>query len=306
MVLEGNKPVAVIGAASNIGIRPYDDGREPRHLDRAPAALRARGLVGRLRATDLGDVTPEPYQDFVRPVERVRNEDALVVYNRALAARVSSAVHNRHFVLLLGGDCSIVLGALLGARHGAPIGLAYIDGHADFATPQESGTGSAASMCLAMAVGRGDSTLSRLSGAGPLVLGTDVVLIGRRDEGEPYGQQALAPAGILDITGRHLLANGCESVAAATLDRLSRSDLGGFWIHVDADVLDASIMPAVDSPEPDGPSLEMLIALVAALARHPRALGIELTIYDPKLDQDGTCAERLVVMLERALAGRTA
>ena len=65
-------------------------------------------------------------------------------------------------------------------------------------------------------------------------------------------------------------------------------------------------MPAVDSPEPDGPSLEMLIDLVAALARHPRALGIELTIYDPKLDSDGTCAERLVVMLERALAGRTA
>ena len=123
---------------------------------------------------------------------------------------MSSAVHNRHFVLLLGGDCSIVLGALLGARHGAPIGLAYIDGHADFATPQESGSGSAASMCLAMAVGRGDSMLSRLSGAGPLVLGTDVVLIGRRDEGEPYGQQALAPAGILDITGRHLLANGCS------------------------------------------------------------------------------------------------
>jgi len=306
MVLEGYASVAIIGAASNIGIRPYDDGREPRHLDRAPAALRARGLVGRLCATDLGDVTPGPYQDFVRPAERVRNEDALVVYNRALASRVSAAVHNRHFVLLLGGDCSVVLGALLGARHGAPIGLAYIDGHADFATPQESGTGSAASMCLAMAVGRGDSRLSRLSGAGPLVRGTDVVLIGRRDEGEPYGQHALAPAGILDITGRQLLANGSEAVAAATLDRLTRSAPGGFWIHVDADVLDASVMPAVDSPEPDGPSVEMLGDLIAELARHPLALGLELTIYDPKLDPDGTCAERLVVMLERALAGGAA
>lgn len=49
--------------------------------------------------------------------------------------------------MLVGGDCSIVLGALLGTKRAvdAPVGLVYVDAHADFATPQESQTGSVAS-----------------------------------------------------------------------------------------------------------------------------------------------------------------
>ena len=49
------------------------------------------------------------------------------------------------------------------------IGLAYLDAHADFGTLEESRTGSAASMCLALAVGRGDTVLARLAGS-PLVV----------------------------------------------------------------------------------------------------------------------------------------
>ena len=70
------------------------------------------------------------------------------------------------FAVVLGGDCSIVLGCLLGARQSArgSVGLAYFDAHADFGTPEESRTGSAASMCLAFAVGRGETPLARLAG----------------------------------------------------------------------------------------------------------------------------------------------
>ena len=62
------------------------------------------------------------------------------------------------------------------------IALAYVDGHADFASPEESMTGSVASMGLALAVGRGDTQLARLAGPVPLVRGDDVALIGRRAE----------------------------------------------------------------------------------------------------------------------------
>ena len=53
------RPLAIVGAASSIGIRPYDDG-EVRQLSRAPDVLRERGLIQRLDATDLGDVVPPP------------------------------------------------------------------------------------------------------------------------------------------------------------------------------------------------------------------------------------------------------
>ncbi len=59
-----NRSIAIVGAPTSIGIRTYDSG-EPRHLDRAPGVLRELGLVQRLGASDLGDVIPPAYRDYV-------------------------------------------------------------------------------------------------------------------------------------------------------------------------------------------------------------------------------------------------
>lgn len=39
------------------------------------------------------------------------------------------------------------------------------------------------------------------------------------------------------------------AAAHAVLTHLGQDDLDGFWVHLDVDILDASVMPAVDSPE---------------------------------------------------------
>lgn len=306
-----HRGITIVGAPSNIGIRPYDSG-ETRQLDRAPAVLRELGLVQRLGASDLGDVIPPAYRDFVRPPGRARNEAEVASYCQMLGERVEAATRDHRFAVLLGGDCSIVLGSLLGARqsvHGrGPVGLAYIDAHADFATPEESRTGSVASMCLGLAVGRGETPLARLSGDEPLVHAKNVVLIGRRDAAEPwYGHTALAASPILDIPGAALGDRGMADVAAAALLSLTSlgpsEELGGFWIHLDADVINPVVMPAVDSPTPGGPTIEEVVDLLTPFVRHPRALGLELTIYDPGLDPDRSCAARLVTLLESLLLG---
>lgn len=298
-----NRPIAIVGAPSSIGIRPYDDGGI-RRLDRAPQVLREQGLHARLPARDWGDVAPPPYRDLERPPGRARNEEGVEAYSRGLAARVAAAADDGAFVLLLGGDCSILLGALLGVRRDAPVGLAYVDAHADFATPQESLTGSVASMDLALAVGRGESPLAHLAGAEPLVRADDVVLIGRRDHAEGwYGHDALSASGVLDLPHDTVRELGPDGTARAALQRLTRQGLGGFWIHVDADVLDPSVMPAVDSPIGDGLGLDELGDLLAPLVRDSRALGLQLTIYDPSLDPERTGAGRLAALLERALDG---
>ncbi|MGH7481701.1 MAG: arginase family protein [Longimicrobiales bacterium] len=296
--------ITIIGAPSSIGIKPYEDGTA-RALDRAPAVLREAGLVARLDAADGGDVTPPPYRDFVRAPDRTRNEDGVASYSRALAERIGAVLGDGRFALVLGGDCSIVLGSLLGARRadGSDVALVYVDGHADFATPAESRTGSAASMCLGLAVGRGETLLARLAGESPLVRPEDVALVGRRDEAEPwYGHDALHASPVLDVPGALLRQAGYAETADVVLDRVARPDRSGFWIHLDADVLDPSVMPAVDSPEPGGPGLEELARLLTPLARHPKALGLELTIYDPALDPEHDCARRLVDLLATVLA----
>jgi arginase len=302
-----SRSIAILGAPSSIGIKPYDSG-EARQLDRAPGIFRELGLVQHLGASDLGDVIPPAYRDYVRPPGRARNEAEVTAYCRMLGERVEAATSDRRFAVVLGGDCSIVLGCLLGVRRSAQgsVGLVYVDAHADFGTPEESRTGSVASMCLALAVGRGDTPLARLAGGEPLVHGKDVVLIGRRDAAEPwYGHAALAASAILDISGAALSERGAADVAAAALERLtsrrSIEELRGFWIHLDADVINPTVMPAVDSPTPGGPTIDEMVQLLTPLIHHPQALGLEVTIYDPGLDSDRLCATKLVSLLENLL-----
>jgi arginase len=298
------RSIELIGATSSIGIRPYDDGTM-RELDRAPAVLREQGIVEQLRAVDRGDVVPPPYRDFVRPPGRARNEDAVVEYSRALGDRIAEVGAHGGFTLVLGGDCSTILGCLLGARQlaGGPVGLAYVDGHADFATPEESRTGSVASMCLGLAVGRGETPLARLGGDAPLVEARHVALVGRRDEAESwYGHAALAKLPILDIRGVELAARRPSDVASAMLAQIAPAGIRAFWIHLDADVLDASVMSAVDSPAAGGPLPATLVTLLTPLVRHPLARGLSLTIYDPSLDPDRAAARVLVDLLGELLA----
>src|SRR5258707_15625436 len=171
-----NRTITIVGAPTSIGIRTYDSG-EPRHLDSAPGVFRELGPVQRLGDSDLGDVIPPAYRDYVRPVGQARNETEVGAYCRTLGERVAEATSDGRFAVVLGGDCSIVLGSLLGARTTAQgsVGLIYVVAHADFGTPEESHTGSAASMCLALTVARGDTPLSRRNGHAVLGRAQDVV-----------------------------------------------------------------------------------------------------------------------------------
>ena len=299
-----DRPITVVGAPSSIGIRPYDDG-EARHLNRGPRVLRERRLIERLDATDLGDVVPPPYRDYVRPPSRPRNETQVIRYSRLLAERVAAGTAHGRFALVVGGDCSVVLGCLLGAKRTArgPIGLAYVDAHADFATPDESRTGSVASMALGLALGRGDTPLARLGGRVPLVDAAHVALLGRRDSAHAwYGHAALAISGILDVPDHELMQRDYGDIAAASLARVAATGVEGFWIQVDVDALNPAVMSAVDSPEPGGPLPDELVRLLAPLVLHPRVLGMSLTLYDPALDPDRSCARQLVSLLEALLA----
>lgn len=244
--------IAVVGAPSSIGLRPHDETGTPQEVNRAPGTLRDVDVVERLDATDLGDVLPPPYEDFERPPGKARNEVGVATYSRSLADRIAACLDDDRLPVVIGGDCSIVLGCILGASRAgrdtghagrdtgsdrSRIGLAYVDGHADFASPEESMTGSVASMGLALAVGRGESPLARLAGPVPLVRGGDVALIGRRDQGQSYGHEALAVSGILDLPWTTIAPDGATvrptalaDTASTVLDRVAANDVAGFWI----------------------------------------------------------------------------
>jgi arginase len=83
--------------------------------------------------------------------------------------------------VVLGGDCSILLGNLLALKRRGRYGLLFMDGHADFYNPEANSNGEAASMELALATGRGPDVLTSIESSGPLVNDQDVVAFGYCD-----------------------------------------------------------------------------------------------------------------------------
>jgi arginase len=78
-------------------------------------------------------------------------------------------------------------------------------------------------------------------------------------------------------------------------------------VHVDVDVLDPAVMPAVDAPDPGGIAYSELEQLLSGLVATPRCLGLEVTVFDPDYDPDGVyageIADTLVAGLGPLLAG---
>ena len=128
-----------------------------------------------------------------------------------------------------------------------------------------------------------------------------MVHLGRRDEQDPaYGSEALRRSAIADLPAQLVRTRGPEAVTRETLARVTAAP-GGFWIQLDVDALDPSLMPAVDSPLPGGLSTGEVKALLVPLVRHPAALGVQLTIYDATLDPQRRAARLLVDLLADAL-----
>lgn len=264
-------------------------------------ALRERGLRERLGAADGGVVVPPPYRPEREAATGVRNGAAIGRYSRRLAEVVGEALDGGEFPVLVGGDCSIVLGAAVALRRRGRYGLAFVDGHNDFRHPGGGGpVGAVAGEDLAIVTGRGAAGLADLDGLRPYVRDEDVVAIGQDGEGDE--ETGFGRTAIVRRSANEVRARGGGAVGGEAAERLSRAPVAGFWLHLDVDVLDERVMPAVDSPNPAGLAVATLGELLAALLAGPGAVGMDVTIYDPTLDPGGELAELIVGVVVGALA----
>ncbi|MFE0024686.1 arginase family protein [Amycolatopsis sp. NPDC059021] len=286
--------LVVLDAPSNLGLRPPADGAVP-GCYKTPGVLRDLGLLAALGATDAGVVTPGRYLSTWEPGDGVRNSAAIAAYTRALAARLAKVRAGGGFPVVLGGDCSIALAAALALRREGRYGIAYLDGHSDFRSLENSPhVGAAAGEDLAIMTGRGAPDLAEIDGLRPYVRDEDVVVLGvrERESGE------VREAGIRAVASESIMAGGVgEALSAA---RETFSGLDGFWVHVDIDVLDPEYVSAVDSPDPGGLDPETLVALLRGLFALPGVAGFELTVFDPDLDPDGRQARLVHDVLVKA------
>jgi arginase len=272
---------------------PIDCSGAGRGEERAPRALRAAGLVERLRARDAGeadarvrDTRRDPGTGVVGAVEVRRAATAI-------ASRVRAMLDAREHPLVVGGDCTLLLGVFQALPRGS--GLWFVDGHADFFDGESSPTGEAADMDLAILTGHGPSGL--LEREAPLEP-ADVVLLGHRPaelHPDVARENARLDPAIHALTAPEVRELGAARVGTDAASRLAERPA---WLHLDLDVLDEGVLPAVSYPQSLGLDWEELIALVRPLFAAPNLLGVSVADFNPDRDADGAHAARVVEALE--------
>lgn len=280
----------IIEAPSPLGLRPGG-------VQDAPAALRKAGLHTRLGSPDEARINVPPYCEVRDPGTGLLNPHAIAAVARDLAAAVETALDRDRFPIVLGGDCSIILGPLLALRRRGRYGLVFIDGHADFQHPSDEPNGEVASLDLdlALATGRGPVMLTDLDGLRPLVRDEDVALVGHRAFGDNDHvlEEHIRDTGVTVIDLPEVREHGAARAVGKALGPVTRPDVEGFRVHLDVDVLDDDLMPAVDYRHPGGLTWQEANEILRGLLRASGARGLEVTIFNPRLDPGGGLARRL-------------
>jgi arginase family enzyme len=272
---------------------PLDCSGAGRAEERAPAALRAAGLVARVGSRDGGEADAR-IRDSRRDAETgVIGADDVRRASLAIDARVREVLDAGERPLVVGGDCTLLLGVFAALPRGT--GLWFVDGHADFFDGDSSPTGEAADMELSILTGHGPAGL--LERGEPLLDPSSAVLLGHRPpelDPEVARENARLDPSIQALTAPEVRERGPARVGADAAERLAAIPA---WLHLDLDVLDESALPAVSYPQPLGLGWDEFVALARPLAAAPNLVGISVADFNPDRDPDGSHASRVVEAL---------
>jgi agmatinase len=242
----------------------------------APAAIRAQSnrwgdtmvhydfdlggtlLDGRaVRIVDCGDVPGDP-QD--------------IPGNAARATAAVQAILARGAVpIVLGGDDAIPIPVFRAYQDHGPIFMVQVDAHIDWRHDIDGVTEGFSSPM------RRASEMSWIGG---------MVQVGMRGLGSARTAEvrdALAYGSTL-ITAREVQTQGAE----AALRRIP--DGGSYFIAIDGDSLDPSVMPGVNAPTPGGLSYPQVADIVRGVARKGRVVGCDFVELAPDRDINGISA----------------
>jgi len=275
----------LIEAPSNLGLKEPFPGVEP-GARFFPSAMKDAGFASLAGIREKIRVEPPSYSMDVDPESKVRNAEKIIVYSTRLANIVDKLVQQKNCPVIIGGDCSILIGAALSLKRNGRYGLFFLDGHTDYVLPEQSGTSGAAGMDLAIATGNGHDKLTNIEDLKPYIEEKNVFCVGNRELSPGWYVDAITDSDIQYYDLPSLRSTGISFIVKEFLDMIVSKNLDGFWIHFDVDVLNNEIMPCVDSPQEDGLSYEELREALNPLIQSDQFCGIDITIFDPTLDKD--------------------
>jgi arginase len=286
------KNIVLIEAPSNLGLIEPTPGVEP-GVKFLPDTLSKLDFTNAIGAKETIRVSPPPYTMNVDAASKVRNADAIVDYSKQLADVIKKSIDENKTSIVVGGDCSILIGVGLALKQKGRYGVFYMDGHTDYMWPEFSQTAGAAGMDLAIIAGQGHDKLTNIDGYKPYVKEEDVFCFGNREYDPEYVQLTLdSQLHYFDLAS--IREKGVDAITTEFLQMITAKKLDGFWIHLDVDILNDEIMPCVDSRTADGLWYDELKYTLLPLLASPLFTGMEITILDPTLDKEGKYAAAFV------------
>ncbi|GHO93149.1 arginase [Reticulibacter mediterranei] len=287
-----------------IGV-PMDLGADRRGVDFGASAIRYAGLSDQLRRLghsvhDIGNiVVPQPEsQPIGNP--HLKYLDPIVQVAEDLAQQVADALRSNEFPLILGGDHSIALGSISGvASVHRPLGVIWIDAHADFNTEETTPSGNIHGMILAALAGLGNERLTHVGGWTPKLNPDNIVVIGARDL-DP-GEQALLRAHHVHVfTMSSIDQYGMPEVLRQAIELAGRQGQG-IHLSMDMDSMDPREAPGVGTPVRGGLSYREAHLAMEMLADSQRLVSMDVVEVNSILDQENATARLAVELILSAL-----
>ncbi len=274
----GTAPVGLIGAPLAAGSVTAGA------CDLAPALLRATlkrigrydvetGRELKTKVADRGDVL----------VAGLTIEQATAPLS--VAVRESSEAHA--LTLLVGGNNAITRPAVLGLGGSLEeIGLITLDAHFDMRDTRDG-------------LSNGNPVRALLEDGLP---GANIAQVGLASFANSAAMHKDAvEAGNLVVTMGDVRRDGIDHAIARALDHVAHCD--ALVIDCDIDVIDRPQMPAAPGARPGGMAVTDFFAAVRRLASDPRVRVIDLTEWDPQLDETDLSALTAARWVAECLAG---
>lgn len=278
-----NRELIVLGV-------PFNGDGTPPDEENPADSLRQAGLLKCLRSgersvNDLGDVAIPEFDGDRDSETQILNLHTWLMVSERVAETIAQ-VDDKAFPVVLGGDCSILLGIFGGfALQDRQVGLVMLDGHTDYREPARSETGEPADLELAVLTGLGPRRVTHHFGKCPLIREEDVIVYGYREPDE--------------IERSNIRRFDRVTMASLGITESVRKGIAGFregmsiWLHFDVDALDPSVMP-VRYPEPNGLTVDEITQFIDAFLETGRVIGLSLGCYHPTLDSTGQGANAIV------------
>jgi arginase len=266
---------------------PYDSGNRSVRMGAGPERLLDAGIQRAL--------VDDGHRVFAKIAELPENAwhaeiESSFELMRMLAREVASAKNHSRLPIVLSGNCNTSVGIVSGLD--ADVAVTWFDAHADFNTPETTTSGFLDGTAVSILTGRCWKKLAESVGLHP-VPDSQICLIGTRDIDQAEGE-LLEGARIEVVTPEKVRADLPRVLAHMG------EHVDDVYVHLDLDVLDASIAAANSYAVGGGMTVEDVEHALSLIARQFRIVAITLSAYDPAADSDGAAAAAAIRLVRTA------